>query len=113
VAVVPAVVGLFFLVIQVTLWFYGRQVTTAAAEHGLDAARVYQGAGAGADTGAGASTVDEFFAQIGGVESHTTDVSQAAGVVTVHITAQPITVLPFFSQAIDVTVEAPIEEPRE
>ncbi len=112
-AVVPAVVALFFLVIQVSLWFYGRQVATAAAEHGLDAARVYRSAGAGADTGAGAATIDAFFAQIGGVESHSTDISQGGGVVTVHITAQPVTVLPFFSQSIDVTLEAPIEEPRE
>jgi hypothetical protein len=113
VAVVPAVVALFFFVVQVSLWFYGRQATTAAAEHGLDAARVYQGAGAGADVGAGASTVDEFFAQIGGVDSHSTDISQADGVVTVHISAQPISVLPFFTQPIDVTVEAPLEEPRD
>jgi hypothetical protein len=34
-------------------------------------------------------------------------------VVTVHIEADPITVLPFFTAPIDVTVEAPLEEPRD
>lgn len=110
VAVVPAVVGLFFLAIQVSLWFYGRSVATAAAEHGLDAARVYQGPGGGADTAGGRTTVDEFFAQVGGVESHTVAVHEDAGQVVLTIHAEPISVLPFFSRPIDVTVEAPLEE---
>jgi hypothetical protein len=109
VAVVPAVVGLFFLAIQVSLWFYGRSVATAAAEHGLDAARVYQGADGGADAAAGTTTVDEFFDQVGGVESHTVAVDEAAGLVRLTIHAEPISVLPFFAQPIDVTVEAPLE----
>ena len=110
VAVVPAVVGLFFLAIQVSLWFYGRSGATAAAEHGLDAARVYQGPDGGADTGAGRSTVDEFFDQVGGVDSHTVTVDETGGEVVLTIHAEPISVLPFFSRPIDVTVEAPIED---
>jgi hypothetical protein len=110
VAVVPAVVGLFFLAIQVSLWFYGRSVTIAAAEHGLDAARVYQGPDGGADAGAGMTTVDEFYDQVGGVEDHSTTVEETAGSVVLTIHADPITVLPFFSAPIDITVEAPLEE---
>lgn len=110
VAVVPAVVGLFFLAIQVSLWFYGRSVATAAAEHGLDAARVYQGPDGGADAAAGSATVDEFFAQVGGVESHTVSITESGGQVVLTIHAEPVSVLPFFSQPIDVTIEAPLEE---
>lgn len=110
VAVVPAVVGLFFLAIQVSLWFYGRSVTVAAAEHGLDAARVYQGPDGGADAAAGRTTVDEFYDQVGGVDSHTVSVDEVGGRVVLTIHADPITVLPFFSAPIDITVEAPIEE---
>jgi hypothetical protein len=110
VAVVPAVVGLFFLAIQVSLWFYGRSVATAAAEHGLDAARVYQGPDGGADAAAGSATVDEFFDQVGGVESHTVSITESGGQVVLTIHAEPVSVLPFFSQPIDVTIEAPLEE---
>jgi hypothetical protein len=110
VAVAPAVVGLFFLAIQVSLWFYGRSVATAAAEHGLDAARVYQGPDGGADAAAGSATVDEFFAQVGGVESHTVSITESGGQVVLTIHAEPVSVLPFFSQPIDVTIEAPLEE---
>lgn len=110
VAVVPMVVTLFFLAVQVSLWFYGRQVTTAAAEHGLDAARVYRGPGGGADAGAGQATVDEFYAQVGGVESHSVTIAEAGGQITLTIHAEPISVLPWFDPAIDVTMEAPREE---
>jgi hypothetical protein len=104
------VVTLFFLAVQVSLWFYGRSVTTAAAEHGLDAARVYRGPGGSADAAAGQATVDEFYAQVGGVESHTVSVAESGGQVTLTIQAEPINVLPWFSQSIDVTMEAPLEE---
>jgi hypothetical protein len=110
VAVVPAVVGLFFLAIQVSLWFYGRSVATAAAEHGLDAARVYQGPDGGADAASGTATVNEFFDQVGGVESHTVSITESGGQVVLSIHAEPVSVLPFFSRPIDVTVEAPVEE---
>jgi hypothetical protein len=110
VAVVPMVVGLFFLVIQISLWYYGRSVTTAAAEHGLDAARVYQGPGTGADAGAGRATVDEFFDQVGGVASHTVAVQQTGGRVQLTVHADPITLVPWLNPPIDVTVEAPLEE---
>ena len=110
VAVVPAVVGLFFLAIQVSLWFYGRSVATAAAEHGLDAARVYQGPDGGADAAAGRATVDEFFDQVGGVDSHTVAITESGGQVVLTIHAEPVSVLPFFTQPIDVTIEAPLEE---
>jgi hypothetical protein len=110
VAVVPAVVMVFFLAIQVSLWFYGRSVTTAAAEHGLDAARVYRGADGGADAAAGRATVDEFYEQVGGVESHTVAIAEADGQVTLTIHAAPISVLPWIARPIDVTMEAPLEE---
>jgi hypothetical protein len=109
VAVVPAVVMVFFLAIQVSLWFYGRSVTTAAAEHGLDAARVYRVEG-GVDAAAGRATVDEFYDQVGGVESHTVTIGEAGGQVTLTIHADPISVLPWIARPIDVTMEAPLEE---
>ena len=109
VAVVPAVVMVFFLAIPVSLWFYGRSVTTAAAEHGLDAARVYRVEG-GVDAAAGRATVDEFYDQVGGVESHTVTIGEAGGQVTLTIHADPISVLPWIARPIDVTMEAPLEE---
>jgi hypothetical protein len=104
------VLTLFFLAVQVSLWFYGRSVTTAAAEHGLDAARVYQGPGGGADAAAGEATVNEFYDQVGGVASHTVAIEQVGGQVQVTIQADPISVLPWLDPPIEVTMQAPLEE---
>ena len=104
VAVVPAVVALFFLVVQVGLWFHGRTVATAAAQHGLETARVAHGS-----AGAGEATVHEFVGQVGGVELRSVSVQRSVTEVTVTVNGDAVTVLPFFDVPITVTVEGPVE----
>lgn len=104
VAVIPAVLVLFFFTVQLCLWFYGREVTTSAAQHGLDTARVTEGSST-----AGERTALEFLDQIGGVRVRSVSVDRGAEDVTVTITADPIRVLPFVHAPIRVTVTGPIE----
>jgi len=107
VAVLLAVVPLFFLVVQASLWFYGREVMGAAAQHGLDAARVQDGS-----EEAGLTMINQFLDQVGGVREPTPAVVRPAGgdTVAVTLTAEAIPVLPFVEPPeITVQLEAPVE----
>lgn len=108
VAVMPAVMALFFFVVQVSLWFYGRTVATSAAQHGLDAARVLADSPSAGES-AGESTATQFLDQVGGLEAVSVIVHRKDDSVEVTIDAEPITVLPFFDAPITVSLEAPVE----
>lgn len=104
VAVLPAVLVLFFAVVQISLWFYARSVATTAARHGLDAARVEAGS-----EGDGEATARQFLGQVGGLRSSGVVVSRGAEEATVTVTGEAVNVLPFFSAPITVTLDAPVE----
>ena len=104
VAVLVAVLGLFFAVVQISLWFYGRSVATTAARHGLDAARIESGT---ADDGI--ATANQFLDQAGGVRSISVSAQRSATDVEVTVTGSAIEVLPFFDVPITVTIDGPVE----
>lgn len=104
VAITPAVLMLFFLVIQMSLLYYGQSVATTAAQHGIDAARVYN-----APPGAGEDAVNEFVTQAGGIEVTSVDVRPTPTDVSVRVQADPLEVIPGFPFTIDVELEAPVE----
>jgi hypothetical protein len=104
VAIVPAVAALFFLAVQVSLWFYARSVATSAAQHGLDAARVVEGSAT-----AGSRTVNQFVDQVGGLDVQGLSVRRGAEDASVTVEGRPVTVLPFFEAPIRVTLTAPVE----
>lgn len=104
VAVLVAVLALFFAVVQISLWFYGRSVATTAARHGLDAARIESGT-----AGDGISTASEFLDQAGGVSSASVSAERTLTDVEVTVTGEAITVLPFFDVPITVTIDGPVE----
>ena len=104
VAVLAAVLALFFAVVQISLWFYGRSVATTAARHGLDAARIESGSAAD-----GRSTALEFLSQAGGVTDYTVGTTRSATDVEVTISGSAVTVLPFFDVPITVTIDGPVE----
>jgi hypothetical protein len=105
VAILPTVFTLFFLIIQISLWFHGRSVATAAAHHALEAARVRNGT-AGEGQAAGRDFVD----QVGGLKGITITVNRGAQTVTVEVDADALTVVPGFQKHINVDLEAPIEQ---
>jgi hypothetical protein len=104
VAVIPAVLVLFFFTVQLCLWFYGREVATAGAQHGLDTARVTEGSAA-----AGERTTREFLDQIGGLRVRSVAIGRGGDETSVTVTADPIRVLPFVDAPIRVTVTGPTE----
>jgi hypothetical protein len=104
VAVLPAVLLLFFAVVQVSLWFYGRSVATTAARHGLDAARVQNGT-----AGEGEATIDQFLDQVGGFQPGSVDVQRGEAEASVTVSGDAVSVVPFLDAPITVTIDGPVE----
>lgn len=104
-AVTPAALLLFFVVIQLSLLYYGQSVATTAAQHGVDAARVRDSTEA-----AGRQAVDEFITQAGGIDVTNVDVQRGANEVTVTVDADPLEILPGFPFKISATLSAPVEQ---
>ncbi|HEY8543991.1 MAG TPA: TadE/TadG family type IV pilus assembly protein [Acidimicrobiales bacterium] len=104
VALMPIVLTLFFTVIQVSFWYHGRSVATAAAHHALEAARAYD-----APAGAGEAAAYEFLDIAGGVDVQDIQVSVAGDVVTVTVIAEPVSIVPGLQKDITVTLQAPQE----
>jgi hypothetical protein len=101
---VQLAVLVLFAVVQVSLWFYGRAVATAAAQHGLDSARVATGSESAAIT-----TVNQFLAQVGGLDLTSVEVQRSATEVTVAIDGEVPSVVPFFDVPVTVSLSAPVE----
>ncbi|MGH7267545.1 MAG: TadE/TadG family type IV pilus assembly protein [Candidatus Rokuibacteriota bacterium] len=107
VAVMPIVFTLFFVVIQVSLWYHGRSVATAAAHHALEAARSYN---VQDRQGAGSAAGQEFLDQVGGFdEDGPPDVQATPEQVTVTVSGDPLSVVPGMTKHIEVTLTGPVE----
>lgn len=104
VAVMPTVFTLFFAIIQVSLWYHGRSVATAAAHHALEAARAYESTAA-----AGEAAGNEFIGQVGGLDAGQVNVQRGAEVVIVTVDADAITVVPGMQKHIVVELQGPVE----
>lgn len=105
VAVMPMVFTLFFLVIQVSLWYHGRSVATAAAHHALEAARGYQ-----SNAEAGRAAGNEFLDQVGGLDDARVErIERGPEEVVVVVEADPLTVVPGFQPHITVELTGPVE----
>ena len=104
VALMPMVITLFFTVIQVSFWYHGRSVATAAAHHALESARAYNGT-----EGDGVAAANEFLGIAGGLQNEDVQVQIAGDVVTVTVTADPVSIVPGLQKDISVTLEGPQE----
>jgi hypothetical protein len=107
VAVMPMVFTLFFVVIQVSLWYHGRSVALAAAHHALEAARSYQVADR---QGAGEAAGNEFLDQVGGFDADPdVDVQVGPEEITVTVNGSPLTVVPGLQKDVEVVLSGPVE----
>lgn len=104
VAVMPMVFTLFFVVIQISLWYHGRSVATAAAHQALEAARAY-----GSNGAAGEDAGQEFLTQVGGLDNATVTVTPQGNEILVTVEADPLTVVPGMNQHITVEMTGPVE----
>jgi hypothetical protein len=103
-AVFAAVILLLFVSLQFGLWFYGREVAAAAAQHAVDAARVEQGS-----AGNGEATAQQYLGQVGGLRETTVRVSRAGDRVTATVEGRAVAIVGFLDPPIAVTITAPVE----
>lgn len=104
VAIMPVVMLLLLLVVQVCLWYYGRVVAYGAAQHGLEAARSFDG-----DTELAEDFVRQFAGQVGGLDVRSVEVARTGAHATVEIDAEAVDIVPFLDANITVQRQARIE----
>lgn len=101
----PLIVLLLMAVVQFGVYFHTRAVATTAARHGVDDARVLNGS---ADAGHAAAT--QFLDQAAGaLRGRGVAVERSATAVTVTVTGEVVSLIPFASFPLRVTVAAPVE----
>lgn len=103
--ILPIVMALLFLVVQVCLWYYGRVIAYGAAQHGLEAARAWDG-----DEGTAEEFVNQFLDQVGGLDVESVTVERTATHARVRIEGRALDVLPWVDPHISVEREAQIED---
>jgi hypothetical protein len=104
VIVVPILMTVLLTVVQVAIWYYGQSVATAAAQHGLDAARVPTGSPA-----AGEATARQFVDQVGGLDVTAVVAHRTDEEVSVTVRGDVQALVPVFSVPVSVTLDAPVE----
>lgn len=105
---VPVMVGMVLAIVQAALWWYAHQVAATAADEAARAARAYASTAA-----AGQARGTEYLGTVDPDSStlrtrHVT-VTRTATTVTVRVTGDVVSIVPFLSPDVDVTVTAPIE----
>ena len=103
-AIFVLVILLLFVALQFGLWFYGREVAAAAAQHAVDAARVETGSSA-----LGEATANQYLSQVGGLRDSSVTVTRSATSVTAVVSGQSVPIVGFIDPPITVTVTAPVE----
>jgi hypothetical protein len=103
-AIFVLVILLLFVALQFGLWFYGREVAAAAAQHAVDAARVESGSSA-----LGEATANQYLAQVGGFRESSVTVTRTSTSVTAVVSGQAVSIVGFIDPPITVTVTAPVE----
>ena len=105
---VPVMVIIVLAIVQAALWWYGRQVASTAADEAARTARAY--AATAADGQARGrdyiSTVDPDGSTL---RSRHVYVTRTATTVTVRVTGEVVSIVPFLNPDVDVTVTAPVE----
>ncbi len=105
VVLVPLMVMLFMVVVQFGVYFHTRAVATTAAHQAVDNARILDGT---ADAGTAAAT--QFLDQnAGALRDRDVSVERTDTAVRVTVTGEVLSLIPFASFPLDVTVSAPVE----
>lgn len=105
VVLVPLMVLLLMVVVQFGVYFHTRAVVTTAARHGVDDARVLNGT-----PDAGSAATSQFLDQgAGALRDRTVSVDRTATEVTVTVTGDVTSLIPFATFPLTVTVSAPVE----
>ena len=101
----PLLILLFLTTVQLGTFFYARAVASTAARQGLDSARVANGS-----EGAGSSASEQFLSQVtAGMRNTTVDVARGPEDTSVTVSADVMSLVPFWAPRVTVTVTAPTE----
>jgi Flp pilus assembly protein TadG len=105
---VPVMVAMVLAIVQAALWWYARQVAATAADEAARAAGAYSStAAAGEARGAHyIATVDPSSSTLRGRQ---VQVTRTATTVTARVTGKAVSLLPFLTPQVRVTVTAPVE----
>ena len=105
VVLVPLMVLLLMVVVQFGVYFHTRAVVTTAARQGADNARTFDGT-----TEAGDAATTQFLDQsAGALRDRTISVERTATEVTVTVTGEVTSLIPFAVFPLTITVSAPVE----
>ena len=105
VILVPLMVLLLMAVVQLGVYFHTRAVATTAARQGADTARILDGT-----SDAGTSAANQFLDQsAAALRDRSVTVERSPVEVTVTVTGNVASLIPFATFPLEVTVEAPVE----
>lgn len=105
VVLVPLMVLLLMVVVQFGVYFHTRAVATTAAHQGADNARILDGT-----SEAGTAAATQFLDQnAGALRDRSVAVERTGTDVTVTVTGEVLSLIPFASFPLDVRVSAPVE----
>lgn len=105
VTLVPLMVLLLIAVVQLGVYFHTRAAVTTAARQGVDNARVLDGT-----SDAGARATNQFLDQsAAALRDRSVAVDRTATEVSVSVSGSVVSLIPFASFPLTVTVEAPVE----
>jgi Flp pilus assembly protein TadG len=105
---VPVIVLMILGAVQVGLWWYSRQLAETAAQEAARAARSYS-ATAGAGQAEGYSYLNKVDAGGTGLHNPSIRVTREAQTVTVTVTGDIVSLVPWASPTVTITVTSPVE----
>lgn len=105
---VPVIVLMILGAVQVGLWWYSRQLAETAAQEAARAARSYA-ASAAAGRAEGYSYLSKVDAGGTALRNPSIKVTRGAQTVTVTVTGDIVSLVPWVAQAVTITVTSPIE----
>jgi Flp pilus assembly protein TadG len=105
---VPVMVAMVLGIVQAALWWYAHQVAETAADQAARSAAAYSSTGP-----AGASRGTDYISAVDPHEDtlrdHQIHITRTATTVTVRVTGQVVSLVPFLSPDVHVTLTAPVE----
>jgi Flp pilus assembly protein TadG len=105
---VPVMVAMVLAIVEIALWWYARQVAGTAADEAARTARAFASTAAAGES-RGASYLDTVDPDNSTLVHRHVHVTRTATTVTVRVDGDVVSLLPFLTPNVSVTVTAPVE----
>lgn len=100
----PLILSVVWFGLQAALWWHARSTAIAAAQLGATITASHD-----SDPGAGCSSARSMIARADSLRNGHVDCSRTAATVTVRVTGDSVSLVPFWRPVVDETVTVPIE----